>query len=244
MKNSINFYGLLISVAAFAGLLISKSRAKLYAISENQIENAFFITLFTGIVGARSYHVIDKWSYYGRHMQEIFFIWQGGIAIYGALIGGFLGIWVFSKLAKLSLLKLLDCIVPSIALGQAIGRIGNYFNQEGFGPPTTLPWGIAIPSELRPAKYQDFEFFHPTFFYESILCLILFVILIALTKKLVTRSGFLTAIYLVGYGGIRFFTETFRSDTALVFGVKTAYFLSFIFIVIGLVMLSKIRKRI
>lgn len=234
-----NPYGLFLSLCALLSFLITKHRAKFYQISPTQAENIFLLTIPAGIIGARIYHVIDKWSYYQANTQEILYVWQGGLGIFGALGGGLIAVLIYSKLARLNSLVVCDLITPALPLSQFIGRFGNYFNQEGFGPPTDLPWKIFIPIEKRPTEFSSFQYFHPTFFYESILSLMLFGILIKFSTKLKDRQGTLFGVYLVGYGLIRSLTEAFRFDTAFFLGIKTAHIFGFIFILTGLFLIIR-----
>lgn len=235
----LNPYGFLLSLSALLSLWLTKQRAKLYMINSQQVENIFLLAILGAVVGARAYHVIDKWGYYQANPQEILYVWQGGLGIFGALGGGLMATLIYSKLAKLNSLKVLDLVTPALPLSQFIGRFGNYFNKEGFGPPTDLPWKVFIPVEKRPEQFLASQYFHPTFFYESILSLILFVLLLKYSGRLQDKQGALFGVYLVGYGLIRSLTEVFRFDTALFLGIKTAHLFSLIFIFTGLFLILR-----
>lgn len=237
-----NLYGLFISLATLFGFLYAKKRASLFKIPTKEMDNLFLIVLPLSLIGARLYHVFDKWSFYSGHPESFLYVWKGGLGILGALFGGLLGVilyWFFTK--RFSLTSLLDLLAPSLLLGQAIGRFGNYFNQEGFGPPTSLPWGIYIDPARRPYSWQNFEKFHPTFFYEALWDFFGFLIIVSLEKKLIKKPFSLTAFYLIIYGLGRFLIEFFRFDTASIMGIKVAQMISFLMIFIGLIALTRRR---
>ena len=166
---TIHLYGLIIAMAIFLGWFLAKKRAHLYKIPRTIFDDPILlIPLVLAVIGARIYHVLDFWDYYARNLTQVFFIWKGGLGIWGALAGAFLGFYLIAKVKKLDFLKLADLASPSLLLGQALGRIGNFFNQEGFGPPTKMPWGVYIDPVNRPTQYISSTRFHPTFFYEEI----------------------------------------------------------------------------
>ena len=231
---TIHLYGIIIALAVFVGYILAKRRAHLYKIPKSIFDDPLLILpLFLSIAGARLYHVLDYWSFYSQNLVSIFFIQNGGLGIFGALGGVVFGFYIFAKIRKLNFLTILDLASPSILLGQAIGRIGNYINQEGFGPPTNLPWGIYIRPENRPLQYLNQNHFHPTFFYEAIIDLIFFMVLLYLAQKLKIR-GQVFALYLILYSLGRFVVEFWRIDTATVGQIKIAHFLALISFCIGI----------
>ena len=174
----IRWYGFLISLAILLCLFLVLHLAKKNNISSDNIYDLAFWSTIGGIIGARSYEVfILDWSYYANNLSAIFKIWQGGLAIHGAIIGGAIAVWLWSKKNKKAFWQLLDLITVVLPLGQAIGRFGNYFNQELFGRPTTWPIGIPILENYRPIGFESYAYFQPTFLYESLLNLFLFFIL-------------------------------------------------------------------
>lgn len=263
---ALNFYGLIIASAIFCGWYLAKKRAKFYKIPQKIFDDpALLIPLVLSLAGARLYHVLDLWSYYSRNLVDILKIQNGGLGIWGAIIGMILGFLVVVKLKKLDFLKSLDLIAPSIILGQAIGRIGNFINQEGFGPPTNLPWGVAIDPQNRPTQYILYPRFHPTFFYEAALNFVFFLILLYLSfprkssltrrkrqsstgfpiksRMTVKRPGQLFALYLIFYSVSRSVSEFWRIDTWTVDGFKIAYLFSAGAFVLGLGLFLKKQSK-
>lgn len=237
---TIHLYGITFALAVLAGFFVARKRASFYKIKKEEVENLFLAGLFSGILFARLYHVLDYFSYYRKNLFEIFAIWQGGLGIFGGILGGVFGVWLYVKARKLDFLKACDLLAPSLALGQAIGRWGNFFNQEAFGPPTNFPWRIFISPENRPETWSQFQYFHPLFLYESILNFLNFLVLIYFARKLGQYGkGVVTALFFLNYGIIRFFVEFLRFDTAQIGGIKLAHILSIGFILAGLFALAK-----
>lgn len=230
---SVYFYGIFISVSAFFGFLLAKKRLSKFGLKEKDLETIIIILIPSAIVGARVYHVLSWLSYYRMFTGEIFQVWRGGLGFFGAFIVGLMGLFIFSRAKKINFISLLDLLVPSVILSQAIGRLGNYFNQEAFGPPTKLPWKFYVLPDKRPINFLNQSYFHPTFFYESILCFISLAIFLHLEKKLETHNGFSFGFYLTSYGIIRFLMEFLRFDTWVISGIKVAQTISVVFIVIG-----------
>lgn len=229
---TIHWYGLFLSLGALAGFFVFRWLGKKHGLKSSDLETLFFLTLIAGIVGARLYHVTNEWGYYAAHPGDIAKIWNGGLAIHGALIAGIIVFILFSRRKKLSFWLLADCAVPAIAIGQAIGRWGNYFNQELFGKPTDLPWGIPIETLNRPIEYLNAPHFHPTFLYESLGSLLVFAILIVLHVSVFRRGqgenlrnvrsvGTVALLYLMLESLVRAGTESIRIDRVPhVFGIR------------------------
>lgn len=228
-------------------LTVTVKLASNYKINKDTIFDLAFWLVLNGLIGARIYDCFLEYQYYLDHPLDIFKIWQGGLAIHGALLAGIITIYFFAKNKKLNFLKLTALITPGLALGQAIGRWGNYFNQELFGLPTNLPWGIPIAIYNRPTNFITAQYFHPTFLYESLGNLIIFVILISIhwliiknlneQKKLgpnnqpaSSRPYLLTILcYLFLYSTLRFFLEFLRIDFApTIFGWRWPQLVSLI----------------
>jgi phosphatidylglycerol---prolipoprotein diacylglyceryl transferase len=218
------WYGLFVVLGVLAALTVSLELAKRFGLSTNKIFDLAFWIIIIGIIGARLYHVCLEWDYYRLDYWNIFKVWQGGLAIHGGIIAGALVLIYFCWKEKVNFWLLAGIFAPGVALGQAIGRWGNYFNQELFGKPTSLPWGIPIDFMNRPDRYLSANYFHPTFLYESLGDLIifgvLFFIILQFLKKKWTNYKVIFLAYLILYSTLRFSTEFLRTDT-------TAYFLGY-----------------
>ena len=198
---NIYFYGVILALAIVAGTFVSDYFGQKFfdLKKETIIDLAPYLVVF-GIIGARLYYCILNYSFYLRFPTEILAIRHGGISIHGAILGGLVGLIIFAKRRKLSVAKLCDVSSIGLALAQSIGRWGNFFNSEAFGTPTNLPWKLYIAPQYRPIPYQDVNYFHPTFLYESVLDLAIFGILVLILKKgWNKKEGNLAFIYLILY---------------------------------------------
>jgi prolipoprotein diacylglyceryl transferase len=208
-------YGLMIAIGVVAAIWLMGRRMAERGIGSP--EDASAIALWAvpaGIVGARLYHVITDPELFRGQWYRALYVWEGGLGIWGGIAAGVaVGLYV-AKRRGLPLLAMLDCVAPALALAQAIGRWGNYWNQELFGGPTTLPWGLEIDPSKRPVGYEQDATFHPTFLYESLWNLALCVFLIWLDRRHRLRPGRLFAVYVAGYTLARFFIERLRIDPA------------------------------
>lgn len=243
---TIHWYGLILVLA----ILLSAWQAKKYFIKKSilipqQFEDLVFYVIIFGLLGARFGHVVFfNLTYYLFNPLDVFKVWQGGLSIQGALLFGFLTVVYLARRYKINFWKLTDGIVLSLPLGQAIGRFGNYFNQELFGRPTNAWWGIPISPINRVAGYEEFIYFHPTFFYEAVLNIILFFILYHLAFKNTLKRGMLTLWYFVAYGLIRLFMEFVRIDDTLVFWqLRLPQVISFVLIIVSLFYIYKFNKK-
>ena len=234
---TIRWYGLLISISVVIGLSISKKLAKSRNIDPQYISDILPSLIISSIIGARAYYVIFEWRQYSGNnfftsfdlfnnviqIPSFLAIWQGGIAIHGGLIGGFLCILFFCKSKNIHLKTFIDILIPSIILGQSIGRWGNFFNNEAFGIPTDLPWKLFIPMQNRPIEFINYQFFHPTFIYESLWNFLIFILLITIfykqNNKNSVRPGFISCLYLIGYSFGRFWIEGLRIDPLCIGGL-------------------------
>ena len=225
---AIYWYGALIVTGAILAAYIAGRLARRNGHDPDIAWNLLLVVLVTGIIGARAYHVVSSWDYYRIHPGEIVGLQMSGFGIFGAVAGGLLGIWVFAKRAHLRFLEWADYVAPGLLLAQAIGRWGNFFNQELYGPPTDLPWGIYIAPGHRLPQYAAFDHFHPTFFYESMLDLIGFIVLFYLARnwKKNRLYGDLFFIYGLIYPVIRFFIEFLRPDAWVLGALPTAQWVS------------------
>lgn len=231
---AIHWYGLFMVAAMVAGLLVLLRLAKPAGISSDSVFDLAFYLIIFSLLGARIYAVFLELPYYLAHPARIIAVWQGGLAIHGAIIGGATTLLVYCWKKQQSFWQWADRLVVALPLGQAIGRWGNYFNQELFGKPTQRPWGIPISAANRPLEYLSSQYFHPTFLYESFLNLLNFLILLALYPKLKKYNGVLAFVYLINYAIIRILMESLRVDsTPLLFGIRLPVLVSGLAIVIS-----------
>lgn len=219
---TIRYYGLLFAVAILACFFAAVKLAPRFGIDKVHVENALPWVVIFGLAGARFYFVSFTWDYFSGHIGEIAQIWKGGFSIYGGVIGGALGLYIYAKKNRLPVLNFFDLIAVALPLGQAIGRFGNFFNQEAFGGPTDLPWKLYISPAYRPADVLTEKFYHPAFLYEAVWDLFVFSILWRAAKStknpgppLMGRRprGSLFGIYLILYSMGRFFIESLRMDS-------------------------------
>ncbi|MEM6449516.1 MAG: prolipoprotein diacylglyceryl transferase [Cyanobacteria bacterium P01_D01_bin.105] len=235
---TLRWYGLLIATAVLLGVLLSQSLAKKRGIDPEKVGDMVIWLVIGAIPCARLYYVLFEWSSYASRPGDIIAIWRGGIAIHGAVIGGTLAAYLFARINKLSFWQLSDVIAPSLILGQAIGRWGNFFNSEAFGAPTDLPWKLFIPVARRPVGYQEFEYFHPTFLYESLWNLGVFALLLALffwgvRNPSKFRAGTLFLVYMIAYSAGRLWIEGLRTDSLMVGPLRIAQLVSLMGIALG-----------
>ena len=244
---NIHFYGLIIalSIIVCVYLLDVISKKIKTELSCDVIYDILPITVIFSILGARLYYVLLNFNYYFYHPKEIFMIWQGGLSIHGAILAGFLSIILILKIKKFQILPYLDVFACVLPLGQAVGRWGNYVNQEAFGTPCHYIWCMYIEPALRPLNYKTQEFFHPAFLYESILDFIVFILLFVLLvkcKKL--KSGIIASGYIILYSLVRIVVELIRTDAAVyILGIPFPVFVSIIFLFMGIILITLIYKR-
>ncbi len=245
---TIYWYGFFIVCAVLIALALTVRLSKKLGLNQEMIINLSFWLIIGAVLGARIYHVLVQLPFYLANPKEIMLIWHGGLAIHGAVLAGVFIVFYFARLRQLNFWKLGMAIVPGLALGQAIGRWGNYFNQELFGLPTSLPWGIPIDLAYRPAEHLNQPYFHPVFLYESLGNLLIFIILflfcLYITKKIKVES-FKTIYcslgvigYAMMYSLLRFNLEFIRLDpTPKIFGLRFPQWVSLIIFIVGLVWL-------
>ena len=235
----IRWYSIILLIAfTFASFFINKE-AKRFEIEKDFIFNLLFWTLIFGILGARIYYVVFDWQYYSNNISEIWKIWNGGLAIHGGIIAGLLTIIVYTKKYKLRLLRYLDFVVPGLIIAQSIGRWGNFFNQEAHGIATSLEQlkNLHIPDFIIKGMKINGVYYTPTFFYESIACIIGFIIIAIIRRNKYTKVGTPTALYLIIYGIVRIFIERSRTDALMFCGFKIAIIVSIIMVVVGVLVL-------
>jgi prolipoprotein diacylglyceryl transferase len=227
------WYGVLISSGVLLGVIIALREAKRTGFKEDNLLDFLLYAIPAGIVGARAYYVIFSWDYYSRNLSQIVNIRNGGLAIHGAVIAGIITAVIFCKKRKINVFQLIDLVAPSLILGQAIGRWGNFINQEAHGGPTDLPWGIIV----------DGQKVHPTFLYESIIDFCIFIFLIWFRKHKKVTDGQLFGLYLILYSAGRYFVEGLRTDSLMFMGMRVAQLISIALILIGAALLLYVRGK-
>ena len=234
---TLRWYGLLIASAVLIGVSLSGYLAKRRGLSSELIGDLAIWLVLAAIPGARLYYVAFEWRNYTANPSEILAIWHGGIAIHGAILAGTAAALIFARLNQVSFWQLADVVAPSLILGQAIGRWGNFFNSEAFGRPTDLPWKLYIPLAQRPVGYTQFEYFHPTFLYESLWNLGIFALLMVLffrgwrSRRL--KAGTIFLVYLAGYSLGRVWIEGLRTDSLMLGSLRIAQIVSLTGVILG-----------
>lgn len=195
------------------------------------------IVVLAAIVGARLYYVMLEWDRYQNNLAGAINLRSGGLTIHGAIVGGGLAAWLLLRKREGTIWHWFDILVPALALGQAIGRWGNWANQEAFGTPTSLPWAVTIDPSRRPAGYEQYSTFHPTFLYESLFslafCTVLTVMVLNQERLRWFRPGMAFGMYLFGYGAVRLVLESIRTDSLYIGPLPAAYWLSFALMIVG-----------
>lgn len=234
---SLKYYSFFIFLGMLVACFLIFKEAKRKKINEDLLTNILFYGIIIGILGARSYYVLFNLDYYLKNPLEIFMIWHGGLAIHGGLIAGLIFLIIYSKKHNLNIFKLLDIIVVGVIIAQSIGRWGNFFNQEAYGPVTSLSnlKSMHLPNFIIKGMYIDGSYHEPTFFYESVISLLGFIVLILIRKLKNLKVGTLTGTYLIWYGIERFIIESLRTDSLMLGNIKVAQLVSLIFIIFGII---------
>ena len=230
---TVRWYGIFIASAVILGTVLALKEANRRDIKEDTIIDLLLFAIPAAIVGARLYYVIFSWDNYKDNLMEILNLRAGGLAIHGAIIGGAIVVYIFSKAKNISFWKIGDIVAPSLILGQAIGRWGNYANQEAHGGPTDLPWGIIV----------DGVKVHPTFLYESIWNFLVFIFLYWYARKKAKVDGEVFLLYLILYSLARFFIEGLRTDSLMFGSFRVAQLISLLIIVVFSIVFHRIRKK-
>ncbi len=247
----IYWYSVMILIGVLVAYSLITKEAKRFKISKDFIWNMMFYTVILGLIGARLYYVVLEWDYFSNNLNEIYQIWEGGLAIHGGILFGLIFILFYANKYKVNKFRLLDITVVGLIIAQAIGRWGNFFNGEAHGPATTLETlqGYYIPQFIIDGMNINGTYYHPTFFYESVWCLIGFIILLILRRRYYTKIGQMVSFYLIWYGIGRYFIESLRTDSLMFLDFKMAQVVSIIMIVVGLILFivkglgSKLRNR-
>lgn len=233
----IYWYAILIVSAMAIGIIICKKRDGLYGIKFNDVLDLLIYLIPISIISTRFYYVVFNLQYYLANPAQILNIRNGGMAIYGGVIGGAITCFIFCKKRKLNILDLLDYIVPSLVLGQAIGRWGNFINIEAYGKITNLPWRMGI---IKCGEYSEV---HPAFLYESIACLAIFIILVIIKDKRKFK-GQSTLIYLILYSIERTFVEGLRIDSLMLGKIRISQLLSVVIFILSMAIYIILYKKI
>ena len=228
----IYWYAIIIITGIFIASYFAKKEFVRRGFDEDFIYDLLFVILPIGVIGARIYYVIFEWDYYGANPSQILNFRAGGLAIHGGIIFGVIALLVYSKVKEIPFFDLTDVLTPSLILAQGIGRWGNFVNGEAHGGPTDLPWAIIV----------DGIKVHPTFLYESVGDLLIFLFLINYRKNNPDKAK-ITSIYLMGYGILRFLVEGLRTDSLYLGSLRIAQVVSLIFVLIGVILLIYAKKK-
>lgn len=240
----IYWYSVIILFGFLIGGALALWESRKWEISEDFMVNLFFYIIIFAFVGARLYYVLFNFSSYANDPISILKVWEGGLAIHGGVIACLIFIIFYTKKYKVSTLRILDILAVSLIIGQAIGRWGNFFNQEAYGSATTLEFlkGLHLPQFIIDGMHINGTYYQPTFLYESIGCLLGFIVLIIFRRRRHTKLGHVTALYLIWYGVLRFFIESLRQDSLMIGNFKMAQIVSAISIIAGIIMFIRLRR--
>lgn len=229
-------YGLMIALGALVAVMWSQKRLAARGGDPEDIATIAMWAVPAGLIGSRLYHVATDWRSFRGRWEDVPAVWQGGLGIPGGLMAGVLvGVFV-ARRRGLSMASAMDVMIPTIPVAQAIGRWGNWFNQEVFGRPTDLPWALEIDAVHRPAAHLDATAFHPTFLYEGLWNVALAVVLVRVERLSILRPGYIVALWVFGYGLGRLWVEALRSDAAsLIAGVRVNIWMALLAILVGAV---------
>ncbi|MGD8190149.1 prolipoprotein diacylglyceryl transferase [Brevibacillus ginsengisoli] len=239
----VHWYGIIMGTAFFVGTYLASYHAKRAGINPDHILNMVVWIIPSAIVCARLYYCLFEWQQYQSHPLDIFAVWKGGLAIHGGLIGGFLAGTLYVRKHNLPFLLIGDILMPSVILGQAIGRWGNFMNQEAHGAPVSAEFMSHFPAFIRNQMLIDGVYYQPTFFYESIWDLGVFVILLALLYRFKRYDGQVLASYLILYSIGRFFIEGMRTDSLMFGGLRVAQLVSLGLALLGVVLMIVVSRK-
>jgi phosphatidylglycerol:prolipoprotein diacylglycerol transferase len=238
----ISLYGILMAASILIGFFISSHLAPRIGLDKAHVESLLPWLVIFGFLGARLYYVIFDWGQFSPDLWELLKVWHGGLSIYGGVLGGISGMILYSGFYKVGIWQILDIVAVAAPLGQAIGRWGNFFNQEAFGLPTHLPWGMYVEPLYRPLQYLSDNFFHPAFLYESLWDLAVFLILWYGFK---TRggTGMVAGSYLILYSLGRFLIEPLRLDSFFINSFRVDQLTALVMMVGGVFILYSSYER-
>lgn len=247
MKNYIDlgfvkiyYYSLLILTGMIIGIFLVYRELKRHKYDIKALENMAFYTIICGLFGARLWYVLFNLSEYKDNLLEVFAVWHGGLAIHGGIFGGLLFLFFYCRKHKFHYLKIVDIAIPALLIGQIIGRWGNFFNQEAHGGLVSRAFleSVHIPSFIINGMFINGQYYHPTFFYESIFNILILVFILIIRRSKYIKEGTIFSIYLMGYGLLRFFIESLRTDSLMLGSIRVAQVISIIFYLIGSILLT------
>ena len=241
----IRWYSIFILIAVVLTLIVIEKEAGRLNIRKDFVFNLMFSTFLFGVVGARLYYVIFNYSIFRGDLLSILKVWEGGLAIHGGLLAGLITVILYCKKYKVRSIRMLDIIAPALLLGQAIGRWGNFFNQEAHGAATTVETlkRLFIPDFIINGMTIEDTVYMPTFLFESIACLVAFILIILIRRGKYVKISQPFALYLMAYGGIRFFIEISRTDALMLGAFKVAQIVSVIFFIVGVCIMAYTSKK-
>ena len=242
---NVYYYSLCILLGVIVAYILITREGKKQGLPKEFISDLIFYTLIIGILGARVYYCVFNLDYYLANPSEILKIYNGGLAIHGGVIAGLIFVYFYTKKKNVSFIKILDIVAPAVIIAQSFGRWGNFFNQEAHGGITTYQnlKNMHIPEFIINGMHIEDKYYYPTFFFESIWCLIGFIILMIARRNKNLRKGFQIGFYFIWYGIGRFFIEAFRTDSLMFFGLKIAQIVSLIGILIGIIIIVTNRNK-
>ena len=242
----IYWYSVMILLGVLLGSYIVLKESKRFNISKSKISDMLFYTIVVGIIGARLYYVLFNLDYYTNYPIDILKVWEGGLAIHGGIIAGILYLIYYTRKNGFNFLQITDICTPGLLIGQAIGRWGNFFNSEAHGPLTTLEHlkELHLPNFIIEGMHIDGNYYIPTFFYESLICLIGLIVVLIIRRTKLIKIGQITGFYLIWYGIARYIIEAYRTDSLMINSLKQAQIISIIMIALGvLIILLSIKKE-
>ena len=242
---NVYYYSLCILLGVIVAYILITREGKKQGLPKEFISDLIFYTLIIGILGARVYYCVFNLDYYLANPSEILKIYNGGLAIHGGVIAGLIFVYFYTKKRNVSFIKILDIVAPAVIIAQSFGRGGNFFNQEAHGGITTYQnlKNMHIPEFIINGMHIEDKYYYPTFFFESIWCLIGFIILMITRRNKNLRKGFQIGFYFIWYGIGRFFIEAFRTDSLMFFDLKIAQIVSLIVIIIGIIIIVTNRNK-
>lgn len=242
---NVYYYSLCILLGVIVAYILITREGKKQGLPKEFISDLIFYTLIIGILGARVYYCVFNLDYYLANPSEILKIYNGGLAIHGGVIAGLIFVYFYTKKKNVSFIKILDIVAPAVIIAQSFGRWGNFFNQEAHGGIATYQnlKNMHIPEFIINGMHIEGKYYYPTFFFESIWCLMGFIILMIARRNKNLRKGFQIGFYFIWYGIGRFFIEAFRTDSLIFFGLKIAQIVSLIGIIIGIIIIVTNRNK-